>query len=88
MVRLKTVVSSAAHVYHHDPNVFSDPEAFRPERWLVDAAELSEMEKNMVPFSRGSRSCPGQKYVPLQCLSACRPYILSTTSFYFPTGPH
>ena len=61
----QTLVASAAHLYHRDPNVFPDPESFRPERWLVGDQELSEMEKNMMPFSRGSRKCPGQKYVSL-----------------------
>ena len=52
-------------MYHHDPNVFSDPGSFRPERWLVGDTEIIEMEKNMMPFSKGSRQCPGQKYVSL-----------------------
>ena len=70
---LQTLVASAAHVYHHDPNVFSDPGSFRPERWLVGDVEISEMEKNMMPFSKGSRQCPGQKYVSL--FPVCKAYI-------------
>ena len=61
----QTLVASAAHVYHYDPNVFLNPESFRPERWLVGDKDISELEKNMMPFSRGSRQCPGQKYVSL-----------------------
>lgn len=29
-----TVVGTAAYVLHHDPDVFPEPFAFRPERWL------------------------------------------------------
>ncbi|KAF6227140.1 hypothetical protein HO133_008582 [Letharia lupina] len=54
-----TIISSSAHIYHHDPNVFPDPEVFRPERWLVGDNESTELEKNMMPFLRGSRMCPG-----------------------------
>lgn len=57
----QTIVSSSAHVYHHDPKVFSDPDVFRPERWLVGDKEYNELEKNMMPFSKGSRMCPGLK---------------------------
>ena len=67
---LQTIVSSAAHVYHHDPNVFSEPESFCPERWLVGDEKVNELEKNMMPFSRGSRQCPGQKYVLFCCVSS------------------
>ena len=41
--------------------MFPDPLVFRPERWLVN--ETTELEKNMISFSRGSRNCLGMKYV-------------------------
>ena len=50
-------------MYHHDPNVFPDPEVFRPERWLVSDGEFNELKKYMMPFSRGSRMCVAMKYV-------------------------
>ena len=51
------------HLYHFDPNIFPEPETFRPERWLVSEEASKELEKNMMPFSRGSRMCTGIKYV-------------------------
>lgn len=59
-------------MYHHDPNVFPDPEVFRPERWLVGDEEFHELQKYMMPFSRGSRMCVAMKYVSLQspCLQS------------------
>ena len=55
----QTIVSSSNYTYHNDPKIFANPEAFRPERWLSGDEEVREMEKNMMPFSRGSRMCPG-----------------------------
>ena len=37
-------------------SVFSEPETWKPERWL-DATE--DMHLNWFPFGYGSRSCPG-----------------------------
>ena len=34
---------------------------FRPERWLQ--SDTTEMEKHLLSFARGSRMCPGIKYV-------------------------
>ena len=36
---------------------FPDPYAFRPERFLVPGA--AEVQKSMVPFGKGTRSCVG-----------------------------
>ena len=54
-----TIVTSGAYVHHRNPNVFEDPDEFRPERWLQ--GNVGEMEKNVVSFSRGSRMCAGMK---------------------------
>lgn len=72
---VKTIVSSSVHVYDHDPNIFSDPEAFRPERWLVGDGESKKMEENMMAFSKGSRMCPGMKYVLLPRLYTDLPQL-------------
>lgn len=60
-IHVQTLVSCCVHVHHTDPDVFEDPTVFRPERWLANDA--NEMEKNLLSFSRGSRMCPGMKYV-------------------------
>ncbi len=52
-------------MYHHDPNVFPDPEVFRPERWLVDDEKFNDLQRYMMPFSKGSRMCVAMKYVSL-----------------------
>ncbi|CAL1361665.1 unnamed protein product [Linum trigynum] len=56
---------------HRDPNVWSDPDEFRPERFLVDQLHgrdsnlidgLSAKNFELVPFGSGRRSCPGEAF--------------------------
>ena len=46
-----------AYFQHTDPAVYEDPFVFRPERWLGEVTP--QMNRNLVPFSRGSRNCIG-----------------------------
>ncbi|OAX33120.1 cytochrome P450 [Rhizopogon vinicolor AM-OR11-026] len=46
-----------------DPDVYPDPYAFKPERWLDDAGEMREDLKFYV-FGFGRRVCPGQHFAP------------------------
>ncbi|KUI73797.1 Pisatin demethylase [Cytospora mali] len=59
-----TIVGCAAYSLHHDPEVFPEPFAFRPERWLDDGLNgglwKPNMEKNMMPFGHGTRACIGK----------------------------
>ncbi|RMD44197.1 hypothetical protein DV735_g968, partial [Chaetothyriales sp. CBS 134920] len=59
-----TVVGCAAYMLHHDPDVFPDPFAFRPERWLEDGQDEGlhrpDMDKSMIPFGAGLRACIGK----------------------------
>lgn len=48
---------------HMDPEVFPDPHAFYPARWICDPAKLRVMYRYFVPFSKGSRTCIGREYV-------------------------
>lgn len=52
-----TSVSTAQRMIHHNPDLFPEPDVFRPERWLEDGASASKA--NLVPFSRGPRMCLG-----------------------------
>ncbi|TAQ86122.1 hypothetical protein B7494_g5556 [Chlorociboria aeruginascens] len=51
-------VGMSAYMMHSDPNVYPEPFKFIPERWVGDID--SAMNKNYVPFCRGSRNCLGQ----------------------------
>ncbi|XP_072033785.1 cytochrome P450 2U1-like [Amphiura filiformis] len=41
---------------HHDPQVWKDPDEFRPERFINSRDKVPEV----IPFSVGRRSCPGE----------------------------
>lgn len=43
-----------------NPEVFPEPEDFKPERWNNSTPE---MERSLVPFSKGKRMCPGKEFV-------------------------
>lgn len=44
----------------HDPNVYSDPFAFRPERFLGHEGRLPEPDPYLTCFGFGRRICPGR----------------------------
>ncbi|KAK9896419.1 cytochrome P450 [Cystobasidium minutum MCA 4210] len=49
-------VTMHAYSIHRDPGLFPDAEAFKPERWLNETAELRNA---FIPFSYGPRNCVG-----------------------------
>ena len=46
-VSSRTVVGCAAYMLHHDPDVFPEPFAFRPGRWLQNEKEVHIGEKSL-----------------------------------------
>ncbi|XP_042489263.1 xanthotoxin 5-hydroxylase CYP82C4-like [Macadamia integrifolia] len=46
---------------HRDPNVWSDPDEFKPERFLTTHAnvDFKGQQHYYIPFSAGRRPCPG-----------------------------
>lgn len=54
-----TVMSMGIRLMHNDPDVYEDPYRFNPERWL-EPEKQKLLERNFVPFGRGSRSCIGR----------------------------
>ena len=56
-----------------DPDVFDDPDAFNPSRWLVteqSPAKLFEMESTFMAFGFGPRVCPGQALAVVEGVAA------------------
>ncbi|KAI1100667.1 putative cytochrome P450 oxidoreductase OrdA-like protein [Jackrogersella minutella] len=51
-----------ANVWHftHDPNVYDDPMAFKPERFLEADGHKPEQDPNAFVFGFGRRICPGR----------------------------
>ncbi|CAD6587386.1 MAG: hypothetical protein ASARMPREDX12_002831 [Alectoria sarmentosa] len=52
-----TAVSMSIRDVHFDESIFPDAHRFKPERWLGD--EKRDLEKFLIPFSKGPRSCVG-----------------------------
>ena len=53
---------------HDNPDIFPDPRAFKPERWLQPNS--AHLKKYLVPFSKGSRQCLGMQ------LAYCELYLI------------
>jgi cytochrome P450 len=49
---------------HRDPNVWSEPNQFRPERFLTDkkGIDLKGQHYELLPFGSGRRMCPGVSF--------------------------
>jgi len=45
---------------HHNPNIWGDPETFRPERFLSKDGTRVEKNEALMPFLVGKRSCLGE----------------------------
>lgn len=54
------IVLSPWHLHRHE-RIWSDPDAFRPERWQEDTNKNPSREAYL-PFSSGPRVCPGAGY--------------------------
>lgn len=85
-----TSVGLAAYVLHHNPELFPEPFAFRPERWLDDGRETEdskvneraerqrrEMERDTFPFGVGSRMCIARTFATHELFVAVRVLIES-----------
>lgn len=54
-----TPVSQMNYVVNNDPKIFPEPLEFHPERWLEAEKSGFPLQRYMVSFGKGSRSCVG-----------------------------
>jgi cytochrome P450 len=57
-----STIAFSHYVTHHSPDLFPDPEKFRPERWV--AAQPTPYE--YLPFSAGPRICLGASFAMME----------------------
>lgn len=69
-----TVVLFNLHSVHHEKDFWGDPEAFRPERFILDDNTLDTTRcSRVIPFSLGRRRCVGE------ALAKMNMFIIFTT---------
>src|ERR1700722_1147899 len=56
------VLFASAHLLHHDPAIYPEPYAFRPERFLGEAPGTY----TWIPFGGGRRRCIGASFALLE----------------------
>ena len=64
-VPARAFVNYSSWVSHHLPDVFEDPEEFRPERFTAEA-KAAMAKGAYVPFGGGSRTCIGMRFGQLE----------------------
>src|ERR687896_962183 len=69
------VLAASAWLVHHDPDVYPDPFAFRPERFLDE----SPGTYTWIPFGGGRRRCLGASFAMLEMKVALRAALRSYT---------
>lgn len=56
----QTICSMTPIFLQIDPEVYPNPHAFMPERWMnLDEPQRQRLEHNLVPYSKGTRGCAG-----------------------------
>ncbi|KAL1568070.1 dimethylnonatriene synthase-like [Salvia divinorum] len=72
---------------HRDPNVWSDPDEFRPERFLNEKSEVHFKGQcfEFIPFSSGRRMCPGMTF-GLQVIHLTLARLLQSFDLSMPDG--
>jgi cytochrome P450 len=71
-----TILNPQMYTVHTDPNLWEDPDSFKPERWLKE--NPTDQLNESFPFSRGVHACIGRNLA----MSELR-MLLSMLVYYF-----
>ncbi|HEX8714164.1 MAG TPA: cytochrome P450 [Solirubrobacteraceae bacterium] len=83
-VPARAFVNYSSWASHHLPDVFDEPEEFRPERFTPDA-KAALPKGAYVPFGGGSRTCIGMRFGQLEVRTIAT-LLLSRFSLSLPDG--
>lgn len=68
----KTEMGANPYVVHRDTTVFGeDADTFRPERWLGNEQRAKVMDKFLMTFGYGTRTCLGKNIAQLETQKLC-----------------
>lgn len=56
-----TPIGMTSMINHWNEEFFPRPDEFLPERWLMDGQPNHRLEKMLISFGKGNRSCLGDK---------------------------
>ncbi|KAF2830132.1 cytochrome P450 family protein [Ophiobolus disseminans] len=63
LIPANTIVSASTLALHHRSDVFPNPQAYNPERWLdAEGDVLCAMQSCHIPFGYGARLCLGKPF--------------------------
>lgn len=65
-IRKGTIMQPCFRVCHRDAKYWSQPDEFRPERWLDDAPPSGCPEHAFLMFSHGPRTCLGREFATME----------------------
>lgn len=80
-----TSVGMSAWTLHHNPELFPEPYAFRPERWLDEGKEVTEetkrlrrqRDRDVFPFGVGTKMCLARNLATHELFVAVRAIVES-----------
>ncbi|MGP4114245.1 cytochrome P450 [Streptomyces sp. 4N509B] len=61
-----TSVAYSAHLVHHRPDVYDEPERFEPDRWTGRGPD----RRSYLPFGDGARKCIGYRFAMVEVVLA------------------
>jgi cytochrome P450 len=64
LIPARCVVLLSPYVTHRDPRWFSEPDSFRPERWLTE--DTARPKFAYFPFGGGARVCIGERFAGME----------------------
>ncbi|XP_011639779.1 probable cytochrome P450 304a1 [Pogonomyrmex barbatus] len=82
-IPINTPIFTNLAAMHHDPDVWGDPENFRPERFLKEDGQL--IKDITLPFGFGHRLCAGETYARYNFFGTLA-LLLQNFNFFFVEG--